>query len=67
MALFIKKVFIFGSTGMAGHLITSFLNDLNKYNVINSSHNRFDNNTIILDVYDQQLVKKILSDYLGLE
>ncbi len=46
---------------MAGHVITRYLNNLNKYEIINASRSKLNNNTIIIDVMDRKLVKGLIN------
>lgn len=56
-----KKIMIFGSTGMAGHILTYYLLSLNKYKVINISHKRkLNKDSIIMDIMDIKAVKKLI-------
>lgn len=61
MDLSIKKIFIFGSTGMAGHVITQYLESLNRYIIFNASLDRLNDKTIIINVEDKELVEEILT------
>ncbi len=45
---------------MAGHIVTRYLESLNKYEVINSSLDKLDEKTIVLNVEEKELVKKVL-------
>lgn len=60
--LSIKKVLIFGSTGMAGHVITRYLESLSKYRIIDVSRSRLNDKTIIIDVKNGELVKNLIID-----
>ena len=62
MDLSINKIFIFGSTGMAGHVITRYLESLNLYTIFNASLDKLNNKTIIINVEHQEVVKKILTE-----
>lgn len=46
---------------MAGHIITQYFEELNKYEVFNSSIEKFNEKTIILDVFNQDQVRDVLS------
>ena len=49
-----KKIVVLGSNGMAGHMITLFLESLNKYDVYNICHQKkLNDKSIVLDVIDQ--------------
>jgi len=45
-----KKVLIIGSRGMAGHTIFQYLDSLNKYELINTARQKFNKDTLIIDV-----------------
>lgn len=47
---------------MAGHVITRYLDSLNKYEIVNVSRSRLDNKTKIIDVKNEELVKKTILD-----
>ncbi len=51
---------VFGSTGMAGHMVTRYLDSLEKYVLFNSSIDKLNDQTIILDVEKIKIVKKVL-------
>ncbi len=45
---------------MAGHVITRYLETLKNYTIINSSRSKLNEKTIIIDVFNRNLVKKTL-------
>jgi len=45
---------IFGSTGMAGHVITRYFKSLKKHAIFNSSRSRLDEDTHVLDVFNRE-------------
>jgi len=45
---------------MAGHIITRYLESLNKYEIINASLEKLRDDTIIINVEDKELVKEII-------
>lgn len=48
-----KKILVFGSTGMAGHVITLYLESLQKYEIVNSSSkSKLNNQSILYDISD---------------
>lgn len=58
-----KKILILGATGMAGHVIFTYLDGLNKYEIITACHTgSIGNISYILDIYDAEKLKKIISD-----
>jgi len=59
----VKRIMIFGSTGMAGHVVTTYLMSLNRYYVINIAHRfKLNDDTILLDVENKDKVKNIILD-----
>lgn len=59
-----KKVLVFGGTGMAGHMITMYLSNLkDKYNVLNICHtNKLNKNSILCDISDINHVNEIVQN-----
>lgn len=58
-----KKILILGATGMAGHVIFTYLDGLNKYEIITACHSgSIGNISYLLDIYDTDKLKKIISD-----
>lgn len=58
-----KKILILGATGIAGHVIFTYLDGLNKYEIITACHTgSIGNISYILDIYDAEKLKKIISD-----
>ncbi|MBU1077540.1 MAG: NAD-dependent epimerase/dehydratase family protein [Spirochaetes bacterium] len=56
-----KKIMIFGSTGMAGHVLTYYLLSIKKYKIINISHKyKLNNESIVLDIGEIKTVKKLI-------
>ncbi|MGG2466343.1 MAG: dTDP-4-dehydrorhamnose reductase family protein [Paraclostridium dentum] len=57
-----KKVLVFGSTGMAGHMVTMYLSNIkDKYNVSNVCHrNKLNKNSIVCDISDINHVNEII-------
>lgn len=55
-----EKILVFGSTGMVGHIITLYLSELKKYNILNTSRSKLNNDTILLDVQDHQKVENLI-------
>ena len=45
---------------MAGHIVTRYLQSLNKYEITNASLEKLEDDTIVVNVEDKDLVKKIL-------
>lgn len=57
------KVLVFGSKGMAGHMIAMYLKNLKKYEVFNTVNGLIsDENDIDCDVFDINRVYKIIDD-----
>lgn len=64
-----KKILILGSTGMAGHIMFHYLNNLHKYDIVNVSYrNKLNNESLILDIKDkskvEDLIVKVSPDYI---
>ncbi|MFX0049310.1 MAG: dTDP-4-dehydrorhamnose reductase family protein [Candidatus Hermodarchaeota archaeon] len=59
-ALIIKKILIFGSTGMAGHVITRYLKSINKYEIFDAALNKLHNKTIEINIEDKESVINLL-------
>ena len=47
---------------MAGHMVTRYLKSLNKYEIFNASLDELDKTTILINVENKDLVKKILNE-----
>jgi len=59
-----KKIFILGATGMAGHMIYNYLRSLNKYEVISACfRKKISKDSIILDVYNTEEIKTTLHQF----
>lgn len=59
-----KRVLIFGSTGMAGHMVTMYLSNIkDKFDVFNVCHKtKFNEKSILCDIANIDLVNKIIKD-----
>lgn len=59
-----KKVLVFGGTGMAGHMVTMYLSNIkDKYNVFNVCHrNKLNKNSILCDISDINHVNEIVQN-----
>jgi len=56
-----KKIIILGSTGMLGHVVYLYLNNLNKYKIINTSYrNKLVEDTIILNLRNEKITKDFI-------
>ena len=56
-----KKILVFGSAGMIGHVVYSYLASLNKYKLFSSSvKNKISEETCLIDIRKQEKVKKYL-------
>jgi len=53
-------VLIFGSAGMAGHMIFSYFDSLKKYDIINVDRNEFNEDTIVIDITNKAQVETLL-------
>lgn len=58
-----KKVLVLGSGGMLGHVVFTYLNELNKYELFNSSYPKPINpDSILLDATDKLQVEKTIEE-----
>lgn len=58
------KILILGASGMAGHIIYSYLKSTNKYSILGTTNtNNFSLNTIKLDVYNINNLVEILESF----
>lgn len=59
-----KRVLVFGATGMAGHMVTMYLSNLqDKYKVFNVCHrNKLNKNSIVCDISDINHVNEIVQN-----
>lgn len=56
-----KKILLLGSTGMAGHVVYYYLQELGKYEICNISYrNKLVDDSLILDVTDNQAVENLI-------
>lgn len=57
-----KKVLVFGATGMAGHIVTMYLSNMkDKYTVFNVCHkNKLNENSILCDISDIDNVNEVI-------
>ncbi|MDD5065521.1 MAG: SDR family oxidoreductase [bacterium] len=58
-----KKVMIFGSAGMAGHMVTRYLQSLKKYILTDIGYGfKLNPDTVLMDIKDRALVEKIIRE-----
>jgi dTDP-4-dehydrorhamnose reductase len=58
-----KKVLIFGANGMAGHMITLYLESLNKYDIIPVCYSeKLSRKSLLLDISNLEEVRSILQE-----
>lgn len=58
-----KTVLVLGGGGMAGHMITKYLEETEKYDVVNTCHNKlFNKRSMVLDVFDRKKIVETLSN-----
>lgn len=59
-----KKVLVFGATGMAGHMVTMYLSQFKeKYDVVSVCHrSKLNENSVICDISDINKVNEIIQD-----
>lgn len=59
-----KKILVFGGNGMAGHVITTYLEETGKYDVINTCHRmKLNDRSIMLDVFNTQKLFGVLETF----
>ena len=59
-----KKILILGVSGMAGHVVFTYLNELKKYQILGTTNsNSFGQNDIKLDIYNNEELNKTLIDF----
>lgn len=58
-----KKLLILGATGMAGHVVYTYLNEAGKYDIATVCHSgKIEPNSYELDVYDNAKLKEIIEN-----
>lgn len=58
-----KNVLVFGGSGMAGHIVTKYLEETEKYDVINTCHNKLSNEkSVVLDIFDREKIVETLKN-----
>lgn len=58
-----KRVLILGATGMAGHLVYSYLESTNKYEIINAVYrNALNSDSLIVDVKKEEDLKQLIKN-----
>lgn len=60
-----EKIAIFGSTGMAGHVIYDYLKSFKKYKLYNVARNQYTQDTYILDIVYKTELNKYIKYLLG--
>ncbi len=56
-----KKLLILGATGMAGHVVYTYLNETGKYDIATVCHSgKIEPNSYELDIYDNERLKEII-------
>lgn len=59
-----KKILILGVSGMAGHVVFTYLGELKKYEILGTTNsNSFGQNTLKLDIYNKEELNKIIFDF----
>lgn len=59
-----KKILILGISGMAGHVIYTYLNELNKYQLLGTTNsNSFGNNSTKLDIFNISDLNDLIIDF----
>ena len=58
-----KRVLVLGATGMAGHMIYSYLDELNEYLIFSVCfRKKLNSNSVIVDVFDLASLRGVISD-----
>lgn len=58
-----RKILILGATGMAGHVVYTFLNETNKYDITTVCHSgKIGNKSYELDIYDTDSLISIITE-----
>ena len=56
-----KKILLFGATGMAGHIVYYYLQSTGKYEIVNAVFRTpLTKSSIIVDVSDREMVKDVV-------
>jgi dTDP-4-dehydrorhamnose reductase len=58
-----KRIVVLGSTGMAGHVVTSRLESNRSLEVLNISRTKFNEQTVTIDVTDTKSLEDIISEF----
>lgn len=59
-----KKILILGASGMAGHVVYTFLNEKAKYELLGTTNsNNFQGNIVKLDIFNQEDLLRIIDDF----
>jgi dTDP-4-dehydrorhamnose reductase len=58
-----KKLLLFGATGMAGHMAYYYLQETNKYEIVNVVfRNKLTDDSIVLDITDKSATEKLIRE-----
>lgn len=58
-----KKILVLGAAGMAGHVVYTYLNELNKYDLVGTTNsNNLDGVNLKLNIFDKVEVEKIIEE-----
>jgi len=58
-----KSILVLGGSGMAGHMVTKYLEETGKYDVVNTCHNKlFNERSIRLDIFYRKKIIEILKN-----
>lgn len=58
-----KKILVLGAAGMAGHVVYTYLTELNKYNVIGTTNsNHLEGISLKMNIFDRKEVEKVIED-----
>ena len=59
-----KKILLFGATGMAGHVVYTYLQSLKKYEIQNVVYRqKLNPNSIVVDVTNKEAVSSVNQQY----
>lgn len=59
-----KKILILGASGMAGHIVFTYLGELKKYEILGTANNNsIEGMTVQLNVYNIAALNKIIADF----
>ncbi|HAT3993762.1 SDR family oxidoreductase [Elizabethkingia anophelis] len=58
-----KKILVLGASGMAGHVVYTYLTELNKYNVVGTTNNNnLEGISLKMNIFDRKEVENVIED-----